>query len=138
MGDAIRGMWRWVRRYLPAPALWSEYDRVVEAHDRMVREGVEPRLAELNFRDGKMMMRMETAIAPALARMGLAALDETSAENYLEMQLVCDKTGERVAVTIQRLASGSKTPHQLRRLAEAERDALRLSVSAPQQENDQP
>lgn len=63
-------------------------------------------------------MAMETAAG--LVSAAKTFLTATGAENYVEQHVHDRETGERYTLTIQR--PGKKTPHQLRREAEAERD----------------
>jgi hypothetical protein len=59
---------------------------------------------------------------PTVLACALVEMYRTSeATNYLEMGVADPKTGERFAVTVQRL--DGKTPHELRREAEEARDA---------------
>lgn len=63
------------------------------------------------------------AEATALA----AIFDETAAENYVEILLEDHRSNRLFLMTIQ-LKSG-KTPHELRREAEAERDELKRKLA---------
>jgi hypothetical protein len=63
----------------------------------------------------------------------LKMLDERKCQNYLEMNLICNKTERSVIVTI--IHENGKTPHQFRKELEAENAALKKDFEALEAEN---
>lgn len=77
-----------------------------------------------NMDSGVTDLQVSMALDTAAGLVGAAKtfLTATGAENYVEQHIHDRETGERYTITIQR--PGKKTPHELRRKAEAERDSL--------------
>jgi len=102
-----KGMFRGWRRVVPDP----------EQQDLLLL-GMGPSADEKGFDvhiSGNNVTRM-------MAQAFFNLLDEHDAENYVEQTLM-DGEGRRVIVRVQRVGPEAKTPHQLRRDAEVERDA---------------
>lgn len=96
----------------------------VERLQAQLIELVDPKKAELVlFVDGAFTLRSEVfnTLLAGLVQM----LDKAGAENYCQMEAVIG-TRDAVVLTIQRKAG--KTPHELRREAEAEVERLRGAI----------
>lgn len=105
-------------------AAFAVYD---EDRARHVRERVaEARILGWSMEPGGGMdlrVTMALDVAAHLVTAARTFLDATSAENYVEQHVHDRETGDRYTLTIQR--PGKRTPHEMRRLAESERDKLR-------------
>jgi hypothetical protein len=99
---------------------------VYAADERAYIDGqvAEAKIAHWRMEDGvtdiRIVMARETAAG--LVTAAKTFLAATGAENYVEQHVTDRETGERYTLTVQR--PGKSTPHELRRQAEAERDAL--------------
>lgn len=82
-------------------------------------------LLDIAVRNGAMTIEVCSEVARVLAQQFYTLLTEKGGENYLEMHLN-SKEGKTIVVTV-RWEQG-KTPHQLRQIAEQERDALRAQI----------
>lgn len=82
-------------------------------------------LREFYVKDGMATFGLEGGAAHLLADTFAHQFKENGAANYLEMSFVNDEVGE-LTVTMQRRQG--KTPHQLRALAEAQRDRYRAAL----------
>lgn len=101
---------------------WAWEDEVATANGLI-------KIEEMSLKDGAMEMRLKEN--PKLAEWTAACFAQIVADapNYAEMQLGrVTKKGELITVLIQK-ASG-KTPHQLRREAEAEVERLKAELAS--------
>lgn len=72
-------------------------------------------------------LRMAAELSMGMVTAFKTYLDQAGAENYVEQTVIDRETGDQYLVTIQR--PRGKTPHQLRRAAEAELAKLRETVA---------
>lgn len=106
--------------------LLAERDRLKDALASKV--AAETLLTGMHGKPGEFFIGLQGGAAQILAE-GLASqLAESGAENYVELRFTSKHAApdEEVVVTIQRVRG--KSPHALRREAEAERDRLRAQV----------
>lgn len=105
--------------------LRAERDRAMEAlgDDVAARTMIE----DLRMQGGGLEMQFSGGASGLLAQAFVDALDAYAAANYLEVSFDSAKHG-RIVVTTQKVAG--KTPHQLRKEAEQERDELQAQVEA--------
>lgn len=82
-------------------------------------------LTELAMRNGGLYAGIEGGAAAVLASAFAEQFTSSGGVNYVEVSFMHPATGP-ICVTLQRVQG--KTPHQLRREAEAERDQLRAEV----------
>lgn len=107
-------------------AVVGERDRLRDAMaDKIAHESY---ITGLTAGPGGLVMGMEGDGPRLLSAAFVAMYRDCGAVNYLEMTIQDPANGERFAVTVQRVEG--KTPNQLRRDAEAERDHLRARLAA--------
>jgi hypothetical protein len=83
-------------------------------------------LTDLGVRDGGLFAQVEGGAAGVLAAAFAEQFTQAGGVNYVEVSFSHPKTGP-LTVTLQRCAG--KTPHQLRAVAEAERDQARAELA---------
>ena len=110
-------------------AMTAERDKLADALTAKVVG--ETMLTDMHIGNGYFTAEFEGGACRLFVDAFAQQLIESKAENYVETTFTSDllPKGERLVVTIQRVAG--KTPHQLRKIAEAERDAA--IAAAPQE-----
>lgn len=115
-------MIKWILRKLPVIGYY------IKENERLIRQFSELQcgkisITQMAIENGCMTMQATTDLAHLIAEMFLRSMKESGAENYMEFQFSQKCGGARIIVTAQK--SEGKTPHELRREAEMERDALK-------------
>ena len=105
----------------------ADYERVRKDFADLVEGRVG--LAEIAQRNGATEVRVTTEIAGVMADGFLKLLEDRHAPNYVEMSFKRrGDVDDCVTVTVRR--KDGKTPHQLRALAEADRDKIKAAALA--------
>lgn len=78
-----------------------------------------PKIERLSFENGELNMWFKHPALALFASEAASMFDGAGAINYLETQMTTKDGARRFIITIQELAPGKKTPHQLREAAEA-------------------
>lgn len=132
--EALRLADEWEpRSYEVSSMLRQQAERIaeLEAENGKLRDGLakglseKTMLTELAMRNGGLYAGIEGGAAAVLASAFAEQFTSSGGVNYVEVSFMHPATGP-ICVTLQRVQG--KTPHQLRREAEAERDQLRAEV----------
>lgn len=103
----------------------------IEVLDKQIADILDPKLTSMRLEDGKFDMALGGPIVQNVALMMTEWFRESGAKNYVEMTLHARTAPfERYQFYVQKQGDGAKTPHELRKEVEAERDALRSVVAA--------
>lgn len=114
--------------------LKKENDELREKNNQL-REQIDglcdPTLKSMRLEDGRFNMELAGQCVERLALMMATWFRESGATNYVEMTVVAiDHPFESYQVYVQKQGDGAKTPHELRKEAEAERDSLIAELDA--------
>lgn len=102
----------------------------IEVLDKQIADILDPKLTSMRLEDGKFDMALGGPIVQNVALMMTEWFRESGAKNYVEMTLHARTAPfERYQFYVQKQGDGAKTPHELRKEVEAERDALKELVA---------
>lgn len=116
---------------------WPATVEVEKLRERVAElEPFEPQLREMNMGPGGWSMTITQAKGASAGFVAAAKgmLDGHGADNYVEQEIFLGETRERYLIIYVR--PDGKTPHQLRRDAEAETEKLRAELAKAQRQAD--
>src|SRR4051812_33765069 len=102
----------------------------IEILDKQLADIMDPKIQSMRLEDGKFDMALGGPIVQNVALMMTEWFRESGAKNYVEMTLHArTEPFERYQFYVQKQGDGAKTPHELRKEVEAERDALHKALT---------
>ena len=119
---------------------WDDYEALLEENQQLRQLTSEKvinatMLREFVARDGGLTIGLEGGACALMAQAFGQQLYESEAFNYIEASFDSPDYPDLGQITVTLKREAGKTPHQLRREAEAERDALRAERDALRNEN---
>ncbi|MET4197233.1 hypothetical protein ABIA95_000224 [Bradyrhizobium sp. LA8.1] len=97
----------------------------IEVLDKQIADIMDPNIQSMRLENGKFDMALGGPIVQNVAMMMTEWFRESGAKNYVEMTLHAKtEPFERYQFYVQKQGDGAKTPHELRKEVEDQRDAL--------------